>query len=339
MRRRKYIQSVLLLSFGTLLMIGCGRSSRFKINVNEERVPVEIVRFDKEMLSLDVDDISNGVKKLYEKYPDFFPAYIEGVMEAHPADTALVTILIEEFLTDTDFIPLYNEVLAQFDGADDIESAVSSAYTYINHYFPEIKLPEVYFFVSGLNLSFFNMNSFVGVGSDFYLGSDFSYYQEFMYQYIINSRNRENLVPDIVSALLFMHFRPDGQQQRLLDDMLYRGKVMYLLSVFLPDVKEQYLMGYTKEQIDWCHRYERQAWATILDKKDLFSTDGFLIRKYMNDAPFTSTVSPESPGRLGAWVGMRIVQSYMENNKNISLRDLMETTDYDNLLRESGYRP
>ena len=71
----------------------------------------------------------------------------------------------------------------------------------------------------------------------------------------------------------------------------------------------------------------------------LFSTDVMLIKKYMNDAPFTATISQESPGRLGAWIGLRIVDSYMRKNTNVTLRDLMNENNYQKMLEQSDYRP
>jgi hypothetical protein len=63
-------------------------------------------------------------------------------------------------------------------------------------------------------------------------------------------------------------------------------------------------------------------------KKTLYSTDNMLMRKYLNDAPFTTPISQESPGRLGTWVGWQIIQSYMNKNKNVTLQQLMNETNY-----------
>jgi hypothetical protein len=59
----------------------------------------------------------------------------------------------------------------------------------------------------------------------------------------------------------------------------------------------------------------------------------------MNDAPFTATISQESPGRLGTWVGWQIIKSYMDENTDVSLQQLMKTTDYQLILNKSGYQP
>ena len=78
---------------------------------------------------------------------------------------------------------------------------------------------------------------------------------------------------------------------------------------------------------------------SIVERKHLFSTEGILITKYLNDAPFTSYFSQESPGRCGVFIGWRIIESYMKNNPKVSLQELMNNTDYKTILEQSVYNP
>ncbi len=337
MRRNFFILTVL--SFFLLVSGGCGRTNRFQVDLNAERVPVEVQRFDEDLLAVDTARIMEEVVRLADKYPDFFPVYVETILGTQPQDTTEIAELLMDFLTDTTFTGVNRKVLKDYKNISDIESSFSDAYTYIHHYFPDIDLPEIYFYVSGFNLSIMMNDNIAGMGTDLYLGADYELYHDFTYEYMTHSMNRENIVPDLISALLFREFRMDTDKDRLIDHMLYRGKVMYLVSIFIPGLKDQYLMGYTEEQAEWCHHYERQIWASVIDQKHLFSTDHLLIRKYLNDAPFTSPVSQDSPGRLGTWVGYRIIESYMNQNENVTLQELMAENDYQKVLENSGYRP
>lgn len=327
------------LSFVLPVLTGCQKKSRFKIDTNVDRVDVKIHRFDEDILRLDTSNIDDGIRKLYNKYPDFFPQFVSFVLDIDPGDTLTAGNYIKSFLTDTTFAGVNRNVLLQYNRVDDIEHSLSEAFTYIHHYFPVIEMPGVYFFVSGFNLSVMMMDYIIGAGVDMYLGADYPLYDELTYKYIQQNMNRANIAPDLVSALLFKNFRMDTDKGRLIDEMLYRGKVMYLLSVVLPDEKEENLMGYTPEQMEWSKKYEKEAWAAIVDQKHLFSTDNILIRKYVNDAPFTSTVSQDSPGRLGTWIGWQIIESYMNRNEEITLQELMRNNDYQKILEESNYRP
>lgn len=334
-------KSLLVISFLGLIFLfqSCNKKNRFEIDTTKDRVNVKIHRFDKDLLSLDTTKMKAGVDSLYARYHEFLPVFTSNILDTTTSDTAAVRHLFYKFLTDTAFSPVNKKVMQTFTDVSDIEKQVSDAYTYIHHYFPEVKLPEIYFFVSGFNRSIMMTNTFIGVGTDYYLGSDYPAYKNLTYQYLVANMRRECLATDLVSTTLFRMFVMNSPEYRLVDNMLFRGKVLYLMSVFMPNEKPEGIIGYSPEQLKWCKTNEKQIWAAIIDQKHLFSTDVQLIKKYLNDAPFTSPISQESPGRLGTWIGLQIVQSYMKNNSNVSLRDLMNENNYMKMLEQSGYKP
>jgi len=323
----------------TFLLVSCNKSNRFEIDTTKNRVVVKIHRFDCDLLKLDTSNINSGVKNLYSKYPDFIPEFCSSILDTSYTDTIAVQNLVHKFLKDSAFTAVNKKTLTTFADVSDIEKKVSDAYTYIHYYFPRVKLPEVYFFVSGFNRQVILNDKLIALGTDLYLGSDFPAYKNLTYQYMIYNMRRECVAVDLVSTTLFRMFVMNSTEDRLLDNMLFRGKVMYLLSVFMPKEKPENIMGYNPGQWDWSKKYEKQIWGTIIDKKYLFSTDVQLIRKFMNDAPFTSPISQESPGRLGTWMGWQIIKSYMNNNPKITLTGLMDETDSQKILENSLYRP
>lgn len=338
-KMKKSIIVTLSLSGLLILLVSCSQKNRFIIDTTKNRVEVKIHRFDKDLLKLDTTNMKTGLDSLYARYPEFLPVFTENILDTAATDTVAVRNLFHQFLTDTTFTAINKKTLETFTDISDIEKQVSDAYTYIHHYFPQVKLPEIYFYVSGFNRAVMLNNKFIGIGTDFYLGSNYPAYQNFTYQYMLYNMRRESVATDLVSTTLFRMFVMNSSQYRLMDNMLFRGKVMYLLSTFMPNEKPEVIMGYSPEQWKWCKTYEKQVWAAIIDQKHLFSTDVQLIRKYMNDAPFTSPISQESPGRLGTWIGWQIVQSYMDKNPKVSLTDLMNEDNYQKILEESGYKP
>ncbi len=330
--------NVLYILFFLLALSSCNKKSRFAIDTSKERIEVKINRFDSALITLDTLK-KNNYATLSAKYPDFFQAFISEVLDVPAEDTLGIEKLFSHYLNDKKFIPVNKKALETFNNISDIESSVSEAFTIIHHYFPEVTLPEIYFYVSGFNRSILLSNKFIGIGTDMYLGSDFPAYKDISYNYQLYGMRRECLATDIVSATLFRMFPMNSQQERLLDNMIHRGKVMYLLSVVMPTEKAADLMGYTPEQWEWCNKFHKDCWTSIIDNKHLFSTDLELIRKYMNEAPFTAPISQESPGRLGTWIGWQIVDSYMKNNNDIGLRKLMDESNYQIILEKSGYKP
>jgi len=321
-----------------VLVSSCSNNKRFEIN-NRETEALQLIRFDSLLLNADTSDLRTEVKRLYRDYPEFMPYFAEQIMGVNPADTAEVIQLIKAFRANKEFEKVNSDVQKTFTKTDSIKSEINIAYNYLHQYFPEIIPPPVYFFVSGFNRAVILEDNFVGVGLDLYLGSNYPKYEEFSYKYLIYNMRPASVAPDLISAILFRHFRFDGSQERLLENMLYRGKIMYLLSVVMPDVAPVDIIGYTRFQWEWSRKYEDKIWNTIVGQKDLYSTDQLLINKYLNDAPFTSPVSQESPGRLGTWIGWQIIQRYMDKNPDITLQQLMKTTDYQMILNKSEYQP
>ena len=58
-------------------------------------------------------------------------------------------------------------------------------------------------------------------------------------------------------------------------------------------------------------------------------------------APATSMLHPDAPGRMGTWLGMRIIDTYMKSHPDTEPRQLLQKDFYGNLktLVESGYNP
>lgn len=323
----------------SLFLISCRNSNRFQIDTRKNGIKVHIQRFDKDLITIDTTHTNAEIKKNYRNYPDFFPVFVSEILEVDPSDTDSVSLLVHNFLSDTTFAKVNRDVLEKFSDVSAIENQLSGAFTYIHHYFPDIRLPQIYFFVSGFNRSIIIHSPFIAIGSDLYLGADYPVYKQITYEYLTYTMRPENIAPDVVSALLFSAFPMNSSENRLLDNMLYRGKIMYLLSVFMPDEKPEVLMGYTPQQWEWCERYEREIWAEMIDKKSLFSTDFREMDAYLNEAPFTAPVSQESPGRVGTWIGWQIVKSYMDKNREVSLQQLVNENNYQQLLEKSDYRP
>lgn len=335
MKNRTYIALFVI----AILFASCAKKERFMIDTDKNRIEVEIHRFDIDLIHLDTLNLPVYVDMLQKKYPKFLPLFIENMTNSSINNSDSIGKILSDFVNYPLVKEVNSQVLEKFTDISSVQSEISDAFTYIHHYFPNLTLPELYFYVSGMNVPMI-MNrdrSFFGIGTDFYLGADFAPYKEIMYDYMLQNFASERLPVDVISAVIFSNFGFDSRQNRLLDNMLFRGKRLYLLSFFSPDRNENEIIGYNPAQWQWAVDNEKDIWKAIVAQKDLFSTDQQLIRKYMDIAPFTAPISQESPGRLGEYLGLRIVKSFMEKNKNVTLPELMQMNNYQELLEKSGY--
>jgi uncharacterized protein YjaZ len=89
----------------------------------------------------------------------------------------------------------------------------------------------------------------------------------------------------------------------------------------------------------FCRNNESQMWQYLVENDLVFKTDQFIIRKLLGDAPFTSYFTNESPGRASAWIGFRIVESFMIKNRGTSLESLMKNVNIQEILEKAKYNP
>ena len=306
-----------------------------------ETQEIEIVRFDRALMNVQEASVKEDIRVLYDEYPVFMPLWVEDILGIPSADTAFLEKQLPQFLNDTvyGFKATNEREQAVFADVRDIEKSLSKAFSRVLWLYPETEVPSLYLFVSGFQTPIYFGDEIIGIGGDMYLGSDYEYYNRVVYDYQKQTMRKECIPVDVMSAFLFRTLPYSSTKSRLLDQMMYRGKVMFLCAQIFDELPGYEVMGWTKEQWKWCEKNERAIWHLVMDKRDLFKTESLVLTGYLNDGPFTSEVSQDAPGRLGIWLGWRIVESYMAHHPEVSLQELMAEGDAQKILEESYYKP
>jgi len=306
-----------------------------------EQVQVPVVRFDEALMNVSKEHALEDIQLLFTEYEVFMPVFTENILGIAADDTLYLADALPQFLEDTlyGFKATNEEAKRQFANIDYLQNQLDKAFTKIHYLYPDLPIPSIYFFISGFNASILFVDDDIAVGTDMYLGSDWPYYNRVVYEYQKKNMRKECVPIDVVSAYLFRNLPYTYTKNRLLENMIYRGKIMYVLSLLLTDYPPYEIMGYTQDEWQWCEKNERAIWNTIMDKRDLFKSESMVLTSYLNDGPFTLEISQESPGRLGTWIGWRIAESYMRHNKDVTLQQLIENSDAQEILERSFYKP
>ena len=332
-------RTILFLLFLVLLLTTvCKERSRFELKSFDRPVEVSISRFDLDFMDMDTAHIDLEMLSLKQKHPLIYDYFMEEALMLQSADTAYNRSLIANYISDSLFIGVHQKVKEVFADIEPLEEELSVAASYLAHYFPDIYMPQLFMMVSGFNHSLIGNDSLVGIGSDMYLGNDYPLYADVTHEYLIKNMRSEQVSVEVMMHVLRNNFDINNSLN-LLHAILFEGKLLYLLQVILPEKSDAELMGYLTEEIEWSQKHEKQVWSSIMENKHLYSTDGLLISKYLQPAPFTSPITQESPGELGRWMGWRIIQAYMKNNSQVTLSALMQNNNYRQILERSGYRP
>lgn len=328
-----------------VLMTGCQHKRHYWPSERDlEPQQVDIVRFDNALLNVhsnDAQSTKESILVLYDEYPVFMPLWVEDILGIPSEDTAFLVQQLPQFLNDTlyGFKQTNAREQAVFADVSALEKSLSNAFSRIQWLYRETEIPTLYLFISGFQTPIYFGEDLIGIGADMYLGSDYEYYNRVVYDYQKQTMRPECIPVDVISAFLFRSLSYTSAKSRLLDQMIYRGKIMYLTAQIFDDLPAYEVMGWTKEQWDWCVRNEQAIWHLVMDKRDLFKTESLVLTGYLNDGPFTSEISQDAPGRLGIWLGWRIVESYMEHNEQVTLQELMAEGDAQKILEDSYYKP
>ena len=149
----------------------------------------------------------------------------------------------------------------------------------------------------------------------------------------------DKIPSDLLRSWAIGEFHFNDSIDNLLNNMIYEGMLMYFTKRLIPNQPDSLIFGFSPQQMRWCKQNESEMWAYLIEHKMLFNADSFTIKKFVNDAPFTHNFTRESPGRAAVWLGYRIVERFMERNKDYTLSMLMAETDYQKILNRSKYNP
>ena len=339
MNKRPYL---LILIFSLLFLVSCKRN-KFDIDVSDIDIEIKIQRLEKVFFSMNPDSIINTHRQFQERYGLFYQRFIENITGIGMVNDPAIAYSIKTFLSDKYVREVYEDTEKKFsDDLSDIRKGLAGAFRYCRDYFPEMVLPEIITFVSGFQYSIAVTDSVLGIGLDIYLGKDYKNYPEAGFPlYKMTTMEREYIVPDAMKSWLMTEFFSDEKYlpADMLGTMVQYGKIMYLCEAVLPGTEDTLKTGYSASQLEWCKKNEFNIWAYLVDNNLLFSTDRFAINKFFNEAPFTSGLPKESPPKTGVWLGWQIVKSFMENNPEITIPELMVLHNAQEILNKSKYKP
>jgi len=132
---------------------------------------------------------------------------------------------------------------------------------------------------------------------------------------------------------------PEKMEDRpLVQQMVEKGKRLYVLSKLLPGTDEYKLIGYTKEQLIAVYEHEPAVWSLFVQNNFLQTIDNNIIKNYIGESPKTQELGESSPGNIGSFAGWQIVKKFMQKNPKTTLQQLM-AADAEFIFQNAKYKP
>lgn len=319
----RFIMKYIIFTVLALLFLSC--ESKLDVTEEIERIPVDlnIVRFDKTFAAASVEELPT----LKAQYPLFFPEQY--------ADSIWV-----QRMQDTLQQQLHMEVAQRFPDNSVLEDDLTPLFQHIKYYFPQFEIPKVYTTTSDVDYrnKVIAADSLLVIALDTYLGEAHPFY-EGIQKYTVKNMKPSQIPVNVAEAYAQRYIAPP-RDRSLLSLMVYYGKILYLKDLWLPEVSNAEILGYTEAEYQWVKDNEIDMWRYFVENELLYSTDPKLPPRFINPAPFSKfylEIDNESPGMTGRYLGWQIVASYMENNP-ASLQQL-SILEAEEIFKKSKYKP
>lgn len=334
------ITSIALMAIISGLFLNSCSNNRFNVDVEQINIHMKVNRFDSLLFSEYPDTVAHHIDKILSKYPEFSELYFQKIIDVGSPYSKDFYDLFTLFLSEYDIRMAYEQSLKLYTEFDPYKQKMEDAFKYYQYYFPEKNIPEIYLMVTGFNQSIVVADDILGIAVDKFLGANSHFYAQLQFPKYLRKRMGPKLLPyEAVKGWVTTEFPFNDSVDNLVSNMLYEGKMLYLMDALFPNDADSIKISYSNRDIIWCDKSEGDMWLYMMDKKILFDNDAMLIRRFIAEAPFTVPFGQNSPGRVGQWIGWQIVRSYMKKNPEVTIPQLMANDDYQKILLQSGYNP
>ena len=306
-----------------VLVLACNSDSRIEQEIAKIEVDFKVERFDKIL----ANSTPNDLPKLKADFPFLFSNRISDSIWI----SSLKDTLQQQLLSELD------NKFANFEG---VSNDIKSLFQHLKYYDKMFSVPRVITLTNDWDYRNKNIvtDTIVLIALNNYLGKDHEFYVDIP-KYLAQNMEPSQIIPDLAEQYSQKYiFQTQGKT--LLGDMIYFGKQLYFKDKMIPFVSDAEKIGYTQEELDWAISNESYIWRYLIEKELLYSTDNSLANRFINPAPFTKfylELDPESPGRLGQYIGWQIVRSYMLNN-DVEFLDMLQM-DANLIFNNAKFKP
>jgi len=318
-------------------------SNKYEIDISDIKLEIKTKHFENDLFKFNADSSEYYINYYRQNYGEFFKLFNYQIVEMGSSEDTNYGKNLDLFVRYWKTEGMYDVLKNEFPNFDTQQlPEIKNAFKHYKYYFPENNIPEIYTFFASFGYSIVTLDSVMGIGLDKYLGKhNFHLYDKVGFSMYQKRRMTKEMIPiDIMDAIAKSDFPINNEtSDKLLDNIIYEGKIQYYLNCMLPNTADTLKWKYTVKQLAWANKHEVKVWNYIAERKILFTTDKNEIRKLIGDGPYTSIFTDISAPRAGTFIGFKIVESFMDKNPKVTLEELMQENDARKILSGAKYNP
>ncbi|MEO7316347.1 MAG: hypothetical protein ABIW47_14250 [Ginsengibacter sp.] len=336
------------------VLLSCNNNTR-PPDVSSIKVELLTRPFEQDFFAMDTANIGTSLEKIMQKYPGFTGDFIYNILGLN-LDSMIhgnkeQQMAVKQFIRD--YMPIKDSADVLYKDFKKYSGEIQKGLQYVKYYFPDYQLPKsVITFVGPLDANFqtsFGVQGDVltpdglGIGLQLHLGGDFSFYKSAAGQSLYPAFISENFDADHIPINSMRNIADDLFEDKssgkpLIEQMVEKGRFLFLISKFLPAKPDYMLIGYTKIQMDAAKENEGVIWSFFLNNDLLNTQEQDIIKNYIGESPKTAEFGDNAPGNLGSFAGWQIVKKFMDKYPETSLKELMQM-DARDIYGKSKYKP
>jgi hypothetical protein len=330
-----------IIPYVTILLLLACNNERNVPDVSAIKVDLVIERFEQDFFKVDTNALQAGLDALNKKYPRFYPLYLQNILQVAPADPA-ASFILKSIIGG--YRPINDSIQKKYGSLSWLKDDLESSFKFVKHYYPAYATPRIITFIGTLDAPGAVVTpDYLGIGLHQFGGKDFSVYQDPQVQqmypnYIARRFDQEYMTAAAMKAVADDIYTDVSTGLPLIEQMVEKGKAWYLLDHFLPHAPDSVKTGFTKKQLDWLNENEGNAWAYVTKNEDIYSIEPHVIQTYIGEAPFTQGMTESSPGNIGQWIGLQIIQKFAAANTDLTLQQVLAMPAR-KIFEGSKYRP
>lgn len=296
--------------------------------------PIKVWRYDKLQHEYVTTNSFSALQKMNMNYPKTTKMLIEDVLAIGSVDDNRINDKLQEYYSDPTLLTLMNDAENKFKNMNGIETQLTEGFKELKKHVPNIIIPQFVSLLSALNQSVIIGDSLVAFSIDKYMGEDYPLYKKYYYDFQSFTMTPERIVPDCFFYYLLSQypFPWDKSPRTLQNVILHDGKIHWVVYKILKYKKMEQELGYKEEDIAWCKKHQKELWEWVKEKGHLNSSNNLLIRGYIHRSPFIPIMDNDTPPMIGLWMGIQLIDVYMSNNPDVTYQQLLEDTDYDEIM-------
>jgi hypothetical protein len=311
-----------------LTLVGCHSSPQDPV-VGMPTPNIQSIRFDSAFFAMDSLHFESDLAKLVKAYPQFSEDYFNRIlMLSSKKESSKILAFYKAYL------PIY-QATTKIQAYKKATPEIAEAFKRFHYYFPSYILPKQLIYFIGPLETYGNVVTKDGlaIGLQLYMGAQSSWYYSEQINTIYPTFISRQFAPEYITVNSIQNILNDYDPialngKQLIEQMIEIGKRQYILSQCFPNASDTLLLGYTDNQLKAIKENAGDIWIFISSQNRLFSVDPNLIAAILTEAPYNDYFGEDIPGNVGKYIGYRIVQSWMsqqKGNSKSSLDQLLKT--------------